>query len=198
MTVLADDHSEVADSQLVRQCQLGNKSSFRLLYKRYQNKVRATLYKLCGQEVLDDLQQEVFLKTWKSLPQLKNPDYFSTWLYRICWNVACDQGRARKKDRQRQTAKITHAKQSLQEQLARANHDSQTALNHLYYQDLVAKALQYLTLEHRAVVVLHDLQDLQQKEIAQILSIPIGTVKSRLFKARKNLRNYLEQEGITL
>ena len=198
MKVLADDHSKIADSQLVKQCQLGDQSSFRLLYQRYQHKVRATLYKLCGQDLLDDLQQEVFLKAWKSLSQLRNPDYFSTWLYRICWNVACDQSSARKKDRQRKLARINQAKQSLDNGLAKSSHDNQGDLNRLHYQDLVAKALQHLTLDHRAVVILHDLEDLQQKEIAQILSIPLGTVKSRLFQARKNLRNYLENEGITI
>lgn len=198
MKVLADDHSKIEDSQLVKQCQLGDQSSFRLLYQRYQNKVRATIYKLCGQELLDDLQQEVFLKAWKSLSQLKNPNYFATWLYRICWNVACDQGLARKKDRQRRLARINQAKQSLEYDLAKSSHDSEGGLNRLHYQDLVANALQQLSLDHRVVIVLHDLEDLQQKEVADILAIPIGTVKSRLFQARKNLRNYLEKEGITL
>lgn len=198
MKVLADDHSQIADSQLVKQCQLGDQSSFRLLYQRYYHKVRATLYKLCGAEYLDDLQQEVFLKVWKSLTQLRNPQYFSTWLYRICWNVACDQGLARKKDRQQKLAHLDRAKQSLEYDVAKSSHDGQKGLNHLHYQDLVANALQHLSLEHRAVVVLHDLEDLQQKEVADILSIPVGTVKSRLFQARKNLRNYLEQEGIQL
>ena len=198
MKVLADENSHMTDTQLVKQCQLGNKSSFRLLYQRYNHKVRATLYKLCGQDVLDDLQQEVFFKAWKSLPQLKNPRYFSTWLYRICWNVACDQGTAKKKDRQRQLARINQMKQSWEDNLSKSHANSQNSLNRLYYQELITNALQQLSLDHRAVVVLHDLEDLQQKEVAEILSIPVGTVKSRLFKARKNLRRYLETEGITL
>jgi RNA polymerase sigma-70 factor (ECF subfamily) len=198
MKVLADDHSQIADSQLVKQCQLGDPSSFRLLYQRYHQKVRATLYKLCGSELLDDLQQEVFLKAWKSLAQLRNANYFSTWLYRICWNVACDQSLASKKDQKQKLAHLDRVKQSLEYDVTKSSHDGQKGLNRLHYQDLVTKALQHLSLDHRVVIVLHDLEDLQQKEVADILSIPIGTVKSRLFQARKNLRNYLEQEGITL
>ena len=87
---------------------------------------------------------------------------------------------------------------SWQDNLTRSNYDSQGSLNRLYYQELITSALQQLSLDHRAVVVLHDLEDLQQKQVAEILSIPVGTVKSRLFKARKNLRRYLETEGITL
>ncbi|WP_330205229.1 sigma-70 family RNA polymerase sigma factor [Cyanobacterium sp. Dongsha4] len=197
MSVLADDYSEVADSDLVRNCQQGNKTSFRLLYQRYHHKVRATLYKLCGSEVLDDLQQEVFLKVWKSLPQLRNPQYFSTWLYRICWNVAYDQGSSKKRELQRHQANINQTKQSLEYSLAKSSNNHQELLK-LHYQELVARGLQHLSLDHRAVIVLHDLEDLPQQEIAEILSIPLGTVKSRLFKARKNLRQFLELEGISL
>lgn len=184
MSVLADDYPEVADSDLVRNCQQGNKTSFRLLYQRYHHKVRATLYKLCGSEVLDDLQQEVFLKVWKSLPQLRNPKYFSTWLYRICWNVAYDQGSSKKRELQRHQANINQTKQSLEYSLAKSSNNHQELLK-LHYQELVARGLQHLSLDHRAVIVLHDLEDLPQQEIAEILSIPLGTVKSRLFKARK-------------
>ncbi|AFZ52910.1 sigma-70 family RNA polymerase sigma factor [Cyanobacterium aponinum UTEX 3222] len=197
MSVLADDYPEVADSDLVRNCQQGNKTSFRLLYQRYHHKVRATLYKLCGSEVLDDLQQEVFLKVWKSLPQLRNPKYFSTWLYRICWNVAYDQGSSKKRELQRHQANINQTKQSLEYSLAKSSNNHQELLK-LHYQELVARGLQHLSLDHRAVIVLHDLEDLPQQEIAEILSIPLGTVKSRLFKARKNLRQFLELEGISL
>jgi len=197
MSVLADDYPEVADSDLVRNCQQGNKTSFRLLYQRYHHKVRATLYKLCGSEVLDDLQQEVFLKVWKSLPQLRNPQYFSTWLYRICWNVAYDQGSSKKRELQRHQANINQTKQSLEYSLAKSSNNHQELLK-LHYQELVARGLQHLSLDHRAVIVLHDLEDLPQQEIAEILSIPLGTVKSRLFKARKNLRQFLELEGISL
>ena len=66
----------------------------------------------------------------------------------------------------------------------------------LHYQDLVQRGLRELSLEHRAVLVLHDLEDVPQKEVAQILDIPVGTVKSRLFHARDNLRQFLQQQGV--
>jgi RNA polymerase sigma-70 factor, ECF subfamily len=194
----ANNNAEITDLELVRKCQKGDENSFRLLYQRYQHKVRATLYKLCGSELLDDLQQEVFLKTWKALPKLREAKYFSTWLYRICWNVASDHSLARKRDRHRQQLQINQAKESLRTNLALTSNDSQTGLLQLHYQELIELALQNMNLEHRGVIVLHDLEDLSQKEIAEILSIPVGTVKSRLFRARQILRQFLQQQGVNL
>ncbi|MGI0480400.1 sigma-70 family RNA polymerase sigma factor [Geminocystis sp. CENA526] len=194
MTVLANNPAQITDLELVQKCQQGETYAFRLLYQRYEQKVRGTLYKLCDNQLLDDLQQEVFLKAWKSLPKLRNGEYFSTWLYRICWNVAYDYGKARKRDR---TKILNQVKESMQD-LARSTNHHQTGLLQLHYQDIVQTALQSLSLEHRAVIVLHDLEDMPQKEVAQVLSIPVGTVKSRLFKARKGLRQFLEQQGVNL
>lgn len=194
MTVLANNPAKMTDLELVQKCQHGDTNAFRLLYQRYQQKVRGTLYKLCDSELLDDLQQEVFLKAWKSLPKLRNCQYFSTWLYRICWNVAYDYGLAKKRDR----TKILNQKRESMQDLAIATNHHQTGLLQLHYQDIVHTGLQNLSLEHRAVIVLHDLEDMPQKEIAQILSIPVGTVKSRLFKARQGLRQFLEQQGVNL
>jgi RNA polymerase sigma-70 factor (ECF subfamily) len=68
----------------------------------------------------------------------------------------------------------------------------------LHYQDIVQRGLQQLSFEHRAVLVLHDLEDLPQKEVAQILGVAVGTVKSRLFHARMSMRQYIQQQGETL
>ncbi|MGC1248969.1 MAG: sigma factor-like helix-turn-helix DNA-binding protein, partial [Spirulinaceae cyanobacterium] len=68
-------------------------------------------------------------------------------------------------------------------------------LMQLYYQDLVQQGLQVLKFDQRVVLVLHDLEDVPQKEVAKILGIPVGTVKSRLFHARASLRKFLQQQG---
>lgn len=189
MTVLADDHTKMTDSELIQRCQLGDESSFRLLYQRYRQKVRATLFKLCGKEILDDLTQEVFLKAWKALPKLRESSYFSTWLYRICWNVACD--------RRRQLARIRRDKKTLYQYAPEVVFD-QGELLQIHYQEIVQQGLENLKMDHRVVLVLHDLEDVPQKEIAEILSIPLGTVKSRLFNARKTMRKYLEHQGVKI
>ena len=71
-------------------------------------------------------------------------------------------------------------------------------LMHLHYQDLVQRGLKNLSFDHRSILVLHDLESVPQKEIAEILEIPVGTVKSRLFHARAAMRQFLYQEGVQL
>jgi RNA polymerase sigma-70 factor, ECF subfamily len=185
--------------KLIRLCQQGDRQSFRLLYQHYQQRVRSTLYQLCGTAILDDLVQEVFLKAWKGLPQLRTTKYFSTWLYRISWNVATDQRRKLAQD---------HDKTSFQEKFCDkeqfnschdlSNFQDTPDLMHLHYQDLVRRGLYNLSFEHRAVLVLHDLEDLPQKQVADILDVPVGTVKSRLFHARNLFKKFLEQQGISV
>lgn len=191
MIVLTNNPTNLSNLELVIQCQKGNTALFRQLYQRYQDRVRATLFQLCGSENLDDLVQEVFLRVWKSLPKLREASYFSTWLYRITWNVATDE--RRKFARQ---PRITEDDSQLHQTPTNPLTDSD--LMRLHYQDLIQRGLQKLTLEHRAVMVLHDLEDVPQKEIAQILQLPVGTVKSRLFNARKQLKQYLQDQGVIL
>jgi RNA polymerase sigma-70 factor (ECF subfamily) len=181
--VLADDRAQIPDRNLVMECQQGSQAAFRQLYQRHQKRVRSTLYQLCGAAFLDDLTQDVFLKAWKGLPKLRNPDYFGTWLYRICWNVAQDRRRILAQNRDSDEAQLTQAATV-----------SEADLMQLHYQDLVQRGLQSLTLEHRAVLVLHDLEDVPQKEIAKILDIRLGTVKSRLFYARTAMHQAIAAE----
>jgi RNA polymerase sigma-70 factor (ECF subfamily) len=75
-----------------------------------------------------------------------------------------------------------------------SKHSQAPDLMELHYQDIIQRGLQQLSFEHRAVLVLHDLEDLPQKEVAQILGIAVGTVKSRLFHARMSLKQYIQQQ----
>ena len=71
-------------------------------------------------------------------------------------------------------------------------------LMRLHYQDVVKRGLEHLSFPHRVVIVLHDLEDIPQQEVAQILEIPVGTVKSRIHHARKTLKQFLQQQGISI
>ncbi|MEM9509554.1 MAG: sigma-70 family RNA polymerase sigma factor [Cyanobacteria bacterium P01_E01_bin.35] len=186
-----------SEQELIWLCQQGDRAGFRLLYQRYQQRVRSTLYQLCGSASLDDLVQEVFLKAWKGLPKLRTPKYFSTWLYRISWNVATDQ--RRKLARIKEKISINENSWEKEPQIPGKLIDVQDSPNlmHLHYRDIVQRGLSNLSFEHRAVLVLHDLEDLPQKQVAEILNVPVGTVKSRLFHARNSLKKFLEQQGIS-
>jgi RNA polymerase sigma-70 factor (ECF subfamily) len=190
--VLADDRfGTIADKELVLRCQNGDSESFRQLYRRYQQRVRSTLYQFCDARNLDDTVQEVFLKVWRGLPKLRQPEYFSTWLYRLTWNVAIEQKRKFVRHSQEESSK---AEYELLDLIPSRSHQDPDLMR-LHYQDLVRKGLQSLSLDHRAVLVLHDLEGLTQKEIAEILNVPVGTVKSRLFNARSAARKFFQQQG---
>lgn len=186
------------EQELILLCQQGDRECFRLLYQRYQQRVRSTLYQLCGKSSLDDLVQEVFLRAWKGLPKLKKTQYFSTWLYRISWNVATDKRRKLAKTREKTSFNEQYADKDLLDYgESRSDVHNTPDLMHLHYQDLVQRGLNNLSFDHRSVLVLHDLEDLPQKQVAQILDIPVGTVKSRLFHARNSFKKFLEQQGIS-
>jgi RNA polymerase sigma factor (sigma-70 family) len=139
--------------------------------------------------MLEDLVQEVFMKAWKGLPNMRGSAQFSTWLYRIAWNVGADYRRSMAQQRQRTQQ---------QEILYTAVDASTHSLQQMHHQDLVSRGLQHISADHAIVIVLHDLQDLPQSEIAEILKIPVGTVKSRLFHARQTLRQFFQKEGVSL
>ncbi|AFY31200.1 RNA polymerase, sigma subunit, ECF family [Calothrix sp. PCC 7507] len=176
------------DGYLVQQCLQGDTHSYGQLYRRHQQRVRSILYQLCEPSSLDDLVQEVFLRAWKGLPKFRQTAKFSTWLYRIAWNLATDQRQA-SVQRRNQLQSLTEKSSTQQQALD---------LMDLHYQDLVQRGLANLSFDHRTILVLHDLEEVPQKEVAEILDIPLGTVKSRLFHARAGMRQFLQQQGVQL
>jgi RNA polymerase sigma-70 factor, ECF subfamily len=179
---------ENADSQLIQACLAGETQAFRQLYRRHQPRVRSVLARLGDPVALDDLVQEVFLRAWQGLPKLRQTHQFATWLYRIAWNVASDY---------RQKAAQQRSRQEVLQQLLPSSAPSADMMQ-LHYQDLVERGLAALSLPHQAVIVLHDLEALSQTEISEILDIPTGTVKSRLFHARQALRQFLTDAGVQI
>ncbi|MGB7417421.1 MAG: sigma-70 family RNA polymerase sigma factor [Thermosynechococcaceae cyanobacterium] len=175
-----------SDAELIQACQTGDQAAFRWLYRRHQHYVRKTLFHLCDPTTLDDLVQEVFIRAWKGLKKMRQQAQFSTWLYRIAWNVGADY--------RRQMAQ-THAR--TQKLFELSDGPVTPEWQSLHYQDMVRRGLRSLKEDHAVVVILHDLQELPQAEIAEILEIPVGTVKSRLFHARSQLRKNFQQEGIS-
>ncbi len=164
-----------------------------MLYGRHQQRVRSLLFHHCGDAHLDDLVQEVFLRAWKGLPRFRRTAQFSTWLYRIAWNVAQDQ---RRRYAQQRIQLQTLGRMALS-RVEDSQQDSQGVLT-LHYQSLCRQALETLKPDQRIVLLLHDLEDWPQAQIAEVLRIPVGTVKSRLFYARAAVRKVLQDSGVTL
>jgi RNA polymerase sigma-70 factor, ECF subfamily len=178
------------DSILVQRTLSGNQEAFRLLYRRHVGPVRKLVYQLTTDlQVLDDLTQDVFLKVHRNLSKFRGDAKFSTWLFRIAYNVCQDHHRRRGRN---------HRMVSLPVEDLPISAPDEEILSGVDREELVSRALEALTPDHRAVVILHDLQEKPQEEIAQILEVPVGTVKSRLFYGRRKLKEWFSVQGVSL
>ena len=177
----------VSDADLVRGAQQGDQTAFAELMARYQDRVYNTCYRMCHQHAdAADLTQTAFLKACESLGTIKRGAGFYTWLFRIAVNTVLSH---RRQFRRRETVRLD------------ANHDSagsrpapgpESALEQRELQERVAWALSRVDDEFRAAVILKDIEDLDYQTIAEILDVPVGTVKSRIHRGRMMLRELLQ------
>lgn len=188
-----------SDHQLVKRTLRGDNQAFEELVHTYQNKVYTLAYRYMGNEDdAYDMSQEAFIKAFRSLRSYKGDASFGTWIYRITTNVCLDELRHRK----RRVVPL-----SLDEPLAtkdgseleRDVADSSLAVDKIYEQKEFSQHIQLLLdemkPEHKSVIVLRDVMDLSYEEIAVVLECSIGTVKSRINRARNILqKKLLERE----
>jgi RNA polymerase sigma-70 factor (ECF subfamily) len=132
--------------------------------------------------------QETFLAAWQGLSSFRGDARFSTWLYRIAYNCSLKQLEQRKKD------KALNAAIQAEHLLDHADKEERasTVLEIHDFQNLVREHLSMLPAKYRVVLVLRHLQEMTYEEMAEILTIPIGTIKTHLFRARNLLKERLE------
>ena len=138
---------------------------------------------MCGPDSAEDVTQEAFLAAWRALPEFRGDCRFSTWLYRLVSNAAIDCLRREKKHRDTgdvDDLELPDGGPSLQEQAERSD-----------TRDAVRRALDRLSPEHRQVLLLRFMQELDYGEIARALNVSEGTVKSRINRAKSKLREVL-------
>jgi len=185
--VSADDH------RLIAECLQGETAAFGTLVCRYQDRLYNTVYRLLDNaEDAHDVVQDAFVNAYQSLDSFKGDSLFFTWLYRIAVNTAISHKR-----KQRMVFSIHGGRngEALIDPLdesaaARPDH----ALEKADQERRIQKALNQLSPEHRAVLVLKDMEGQKYEEMAVILQVPIGTIRSRLHRARTEMRELLEHE----
>ena len=156
------------DKHILAQARRGELDAFEELVRRYEKRVYAIALRSAGSpEDAADITQDVFLRAWRSIESFRGDSGFSTWLFRITMNICVDH--ARHRQTQPQTMALTN-----DEDEERPIHDSE---------------------EHRRIVLLRDVSGMSYTEIAEILEISEGTVKSRLARARIALRKVLLKRG---
>lgn len=175
---------------LILRCQSGDRQAFMELVQAYQNMVFAILYRLLkDRSEIEDLAQEVWVKVYQSIRKLKSPAAFRSWLHRIALNAF--------RDRMRQ--KGNHIAFSLDDSYQMDNGDSipfemespgllpEEELLQTEWQERLEEAIMELPPSHRAVIVMREIQGMSYDEIAYAMDISLGTVKSRIARAREKL-----------
>lgn len=191
------DYTQVADVEIVQMCQIGNKLAFQELVKRYQKSVFALLYQLAPEwRDLNDLSQEVFIRVFRGIHNLRNPKIFKSWLNQIVLNLFYDE--LRKRPRRVKTVSMdqTFEDESGESEFVREVKDNKLKPDELMScsetKNAIKKAMAQLPEQFRTAIVLRELQGLQYEEISEILGVALGTIKSRIWRARERLQVLLE------
>ncbi len=191
---------ETDEKVLISLCKRGDLSAYDRLMQRYEKRVYALCFRMAGnQDDAADLAQEAFLKAFRALPSFNGQAQFSTWLYRIVTNTCLDE--RRRQARRPQLFSLDKPLNTEDGQLAltlpaEASDPLATALSQETEIE-IRTLLSMLPAEHRIVLVLRDMEGYSYDEIARMLNLNGGTVKSRLNRARRKLRElYLEKEEL--
>lgn len=183
---------QLDENSLVEAAKQGDVAAFNQLVLTYQGLAYNVAYRLLGDgEAAADATQEAFLKAYQRLPQLRG-GAFRSWLLRIVTNTCYDMLRkqARYPTRSLEPENEDLDSDHLTEWRSAEETPEEVALRHEVGR-VVQEGLMTLSPEHRTIIVLSDIEGLNYEEIAQVLNIPLGTVKSRLSRARAHLRDYL-------
>lgn len=190
-----------ADADLVARVQQGDKRAFDLLVLKYQRKIMRLLSRMLrDQSEIEDVMQETFIKAYRAIPQFRGESAFYTWLYRIAINTArnwmASQGR------RPSSPNINQSEDGETFDEIDNLTDNNTPESILASQEVAAsvnESIQQLPAELRTAIVLREIEGLSYEEIAQSMNCPIGTVRSRIFRAREaiaaKLRPLIEQHG---
>lgn len=171
------------EKDLICRAARGDAEAFRQLVEAYQTPAYRLAARMCGPDSAEDVTQEAFLAAWRALPEFRGDCRFSTWLYRLVSNAAIDFLRREKKHRDTgdvDDLELPDGGPSPQEQAERSD-----------TRDAVRRALDRLSPEHRQVLLLRFMQELDYGEIARALNVSEGTVKSRINRAKSKLREVL-------
>ena len=182
---MADD-----EHKLIEQCLAGRTRAFAVLVRRYQDRIYNTVFRMIGQaEDAQDIVQETFLKAYDGLGRFRANASFYTWLYRIAVNACLTERRKR----QRRPGLVSMDSQRTRTEPAADADQTRPSrpVESAECRQAVRQAIQALPAEQRAAVVLKDIEGHSYESIADILQCPVGTVRSRLHRARMQLRESL-------
>ena len=182
------DYSATEDPVLVRAAQKGDMGAFEELIARHRDKIYARAYSMMrNEEEAVDLSQEAWVKAWQRLVQFQGDSSFPTWITRIVINLCLDQLRRRKRQRAESIEELDEESGGVERQMPVVTVNPTERLERVELRQRIDRALSQLSVAHRTVMVLHEFEHMEYKEIAKTMNCSIGTVMSRLFYARRKM-----------
>jgi RNA polymerase sigma-70 factor (ECF subfamily) len=176
------------DPALVQKAQRGEMGAFEELVARHRDKIYARAYSMVrSEEEALDLSQEAWVKGWQRLGQFQGESGFATWMTRIVINLCLDQLRRQKRQRADSLEEMNDEGGGVERLMPAVTVNPTERLERAELRARIDRAMNSLSHEHRTVLVLHEFEQLEYKEIAQVMGCSMGTVMSRLFYARRRL-----------
>lgn len=191
-TVQTNTAVEFVDVELVRRAKNGDVKAFEELFSRYHKRVYSLIYRMLGDENdASDLTQEVFVRVYNSLGKLRAEEAFFTWLRTVAVNMCRDFMRRKQPKMESLDSKVQLEDGEVERDLPDQSIGPEKMFLNADRDRAVKRAVASLADNHRMVVVLHHLEGMDVTEISKLLKTPVGTVKSRLGRARDELRRKL-------
>ncbi len=183
-----ETQSSPSDEQLVKAAKRGNMAAFEELVARHRDKIYARAFSMMrNEDEAIDLSQEAWVKSWQRLKQFQGESSFGTWMTRIVINLCLDQLRRRKRQRTESIEEMSEESGGVERQMPVVTVNPTERLERGELRKKIDQALAQLSYEHRTVLVLHEFEEMEYKEIAKTMECSIGTVMSRLFYARRKM-----------
>ncbi len=192
-STLRHDYPSADDVQLVGWAKNGDAEAFEQLVYRHRDKIYArAMIMMRNEEEAMDLSQEAWVKGWQRLHQFLGDSSFATWMTRIVINVCLDELRKKKRMRTESIEEMDEESGGVERQMPVQLTNPTEGLEHTELRKRIDEALSKLSDAHRTVLMLHEFEGLEYKDVAKRVGISIGTVMSRLFYARRRLATLLQ------
>ena len=185
----------LSDADLITNAIAGREGGFEELVRRYQRPIISYVYRMLNDyDASLDVTQEVFIKVYNSLERYSCDYKFSTWLYRIAHNAAIDH--LRRNSVNSQSLETESGDGAYQLQIESPNPTPEQERERSEWRSEIEAVVKLLPAAYRDLILLRHSRDLSYEEIAEVTSLPLGTVKNRLFRAREMMRGLLIERGI--
>lgn len=182
-----------SDERLAARCQQGDMAAFTELVNRYKDKVyNLAVRMLRDRGDAEDLAQETFLNVYRAVATFRVDERFSTWIYKIASNLCIDRLRKRRHLTISLDAPVQEGEE-LYRQVPDWSHAPEPLYEQSELREDVQAAIDQLPSKYRLIILLRHMQDMAYEEIATVMDLPVGTVKTRLFRAREILKRHLER-----